>query len=92
MTAEWMLLLTAPEDLCKRECRSSDDRAYWTPESANEVQRVQSEPMCMADQALEFTTTDAENVLDGVVEFINDDEGGLGSIYNLVGELSAVQN
>lgn len=45
MTAEWKSVLTAPEDLCKRECRSSDDRAYWTPESASKVRRVQSEPM-----------------------------------------------
>ena len=45
MTAEWKSVLTAPEDLCKQECRSAGDRAYWSPQSVSKVRRVQSEPM-----------------------------------------------
>ena len=45
MTLEWKSLLTAQEDMCKRETRRADDRAYWTPESQTKVRRVQSEPM-----------------------------------------------
>ena len=45
MAAEWKSVLTAPEDLCKREFQSASDKAYWTPESMTKVRRVQSEPM-----------------------------------------------
>ena len=45
MAAEWKSVLTAPEDLCKREFQSASDKAYWTPESVTKVRRVQSEPM-----------------------------------------------
>ena len=41
MTAEWKSVLTVPEDPCKQEYRSARERAYWTPESARKVQRVQ---------------------------------------------------
>ena len=44
MTAEWKSVLTAPDDLCKREYQSASDPAYWTPESMTKVRRVQSEP------------------------------------------------
>lgn len=57
-----------------------------------DVATVTSEPMCMADGTIEFTATDVEGVLDGVVGFLNDDSGGLGAVYRLVGELSSVQN
>ena len=43
MTAEWKSVLTAPEDLCKREYQSASDPAYWTPESMTKVWRIQSE-------------------------------------------------
>ena len=45
MAAEWKSVLTAPQDLCKREFQSASDKAYWTPESVTKVRRVQSEPM-----------------------------------------------
>ena len=45
MAAEWKSVLTAPQDLCKREFQSASDKAYWTPESMTKVRRVQSEPM-----------------------------------------------
>ena len=45
MAAEWKSVLTAPEDLCKREFQSASDKAYWTPESVTKVRRVQSEPV-----------------------------------------------
>ncbi|MBK6577871.1 MAG: hypothetical protein IPG17_17065 [Sandaracinaceae bacterium] len=57
-----------------------------------DVATVTDEPMCMASDEVEFTATDVEGVLDGVVGFINDDTGGLGAVYRLVGELSSVQN
>ena len=47
MTAEWQSVLTAPGDLCQKESWSGD-AAYWTPESARKVRRMQSEPMSPA--------------------------------------------
>ena len=44
MASEWKSVLTAPDDLCKREYQSASDPAYWTPESMTKVRRVQSEP------------------------------------------------
>ena len=45
MASEWKSVLTAPDDLCKREYQSASDPAYWTPESMTKVRRVLSEPM-----------------------------------------------
>ena len=44
MASEWKSVLTAPDDLCKREYQSASDPAYWTPESMTKVRRLQSEP------------------------------------------------
>ena len=44
MASEWKSVLTAPDDLCKREYQSASDPAYWTPESMQKVRRLQSEP------------------------------------------------
>lgn len=57
-----------------------------------DVATVTDAPMCMAGDQVEVTSDDVEGVLDGVVGFINDDTGGLGAVYRLVGELSSVQN
>ncbi|MCB9661775.1 MAG: hypothetical protein H6726_29305 [Sandaracinaceae bacterium] len=58
----------------------------------SDVATVTDEPMCMAGGEVEFTATDVESVLEGVVGFMDDDTGGLGAVYRLVGELSSVQN
>lgn len=57
-----------------------------------DVATVTDVPMCMPGDEVEVTSSDVEDVLDGVVGFINDDTGGLGAVYRLVGELSSVQN
>ena len=44
-TAERKSVPNAPETLCKRECWSSDNPTYWTPESASKARRVQFAPM-----------------------------------------------
>ena len=44
MASEWKSVLTAPDDLCKREYQSASDPAYWKPESMQKVRRLQSEP------------------------------------------------
>ena len=48
MNIEWKSVLTVPTDLCKWEYQSPSDKAYWTPEPASKVRRVQSEPISPA--------------------------------------------
>lgn len=54
----------------------------------SDVASVQPEAMCSVDGELHYDVADAEDLVESVVGFMQDDTQGMGAVYDLIGRRS----